>query len=301
LIPGRYNAFYAKRNSHPRFFTLIELSIVLVIIGLIIGGVLVGRDLVRAAGVRAQVTQIEKYKTAINTFRGKYGTLPGDMDAATAAQFGFTARGAYVGQGDGNGYIEGTYNGTAGAFCDVCITTGEIGLFWVDLTRANMIAESFTTAMAAGFPSATVTQSTSPAISAYTPPAILGGGNYIYVYGGGAYSGQNFTNYFGLSGLSSLSMIGGIVPVATLSVWQASAIDGKIDDGMPQSGTVTAQYGQAGASANPVWIGASDTSATAGSGTTCYDNGNVAGKTQQYSITQNNGAGTNCALSFKFQ
>ena len=54
-------------------FTLIELSIVLVIIGLIIGGVLVGRDLIAAAQVRAQISQIEKYQTAVNTFRGKYG------------------------------------------------------------------------------------------------------------------------------------------------------------------------------------------------------------------------------------
>jgi prepilin-type N-terminal cleavage/methylation domain-containing protein len=44
-------------------FTLIELSIVLVIIGLIVGGVLVGQDLVKAAGVRATISQIEKFNT----------------------------------------------------------------------------------------------------------------------------------------------------------------------------------------------------------------------------------------------
>ena len=53
-------------------FTLIEMSIVLVIIGLIVGGVLVGQDLIRAAYVRAQVSQIEKFNTALNTFYGKY-------------------------------------------------------------------------------------------------------------------------------------------------------------------------------------------------------------------------------------
>src|SRR5271155_5108691 len=84
-------------------FTLIELSIVLVIIGLIVGGVLVGQDLIRAAAVRAQVAQIEKYNTAVNTFKGKFGYLPGDINAAAAAQFGFAARGANPGQGDGNG------------------------------------------------------------------------------------------------------------------------------------------------------------------------------------------------------
>src|SRR3984885_348580 len=80
-------------------FTLIELSIVLVIIGLIVGGVLVGQDLIRAAQVRATVTQIEKYNSAVNTFRGKYGALPGDLNAGTAATFGFAARGPGVGQG----------------------------------------------------------------------------------------------------------------------------------------------------------------------------------------------------------
>ena len=56
----------------PKGFTLIELSIVLVIIGLIVGGVLVGQDLIYAAKVRAQATQFERLKTAVYTFQGKY-------------------------------------------------------------------------------------------------------------------------------------------------------------------------------------------------------------------------------------
>lgn len=83
------------------------MSIVLVIIGLIVGGVLVGQDLIRAAGVRATISQIEKYNTAVNTFRGKYGALPGDLNASVATQFGFAARGPFAGEGDGNGVIEG--------------------------------------------------------------------------------------------------------------------------------------------------------------------------------------------------
>jgi len=50
-------------------FTLVELSIVLVIIGLIAGGILVGQDMIEAATVRAQISQIEKYETAANAFR----------------------------------------------------------------------------------------------------------------------------------------------------------------------------------------------------------------------------------------
>src|ERR1700712_2724582 len=91
-------------------FTLIELSIVLVIIGLIVGGVLVGQDLVRAAAVRAQISQIEKYNTAVNTFYGKYGYLPGDIKDPDATRFGFASRnpnGGQPGNADGNGLIQG--------------------------------------------------------------------------------------------------------------------------------------------------------------------------------------------------
>lgn len=60
-------------------FTLIELSIVLVIIGLVAGGVLAGKDLVEAARVRAAVSQIERLNVAANIFKGKYNALAGDM------------------------------------------------------------------------------------------------------------------------------------------------------------------------------------------------------------------------------
>ena len=64
-------------------FTLIEISIVLVIIGLIVGGVLVGRDLIRSAELQTIITDKNKYITAVNTFRTKYNELPGDMKTAT--------------------------------------------------------------------------------------------------------------------------------------------------------------------------------------------------------------------------
>ena len=64
-------------------FTLIELSIVLVIIGLIVGGVLVGRDLIKAAELRSIARDIEKFRTAITAFESKYDCRPGDCTTAT--------------------------------------------------------------------------------------------------------------------------------------------------------------------------------------------------------------------------
>ena len=65
-------------------FTLIELSIVLVIIGLLVGGVLVGQDLIQAGKIRAAVSEIQEINTAVNTYRLKYNAIPGDHNDAFA-------------------------------------------------------------------------------------------------------------------------------------------------------------------------------------------------------------------------
>lgn len=87
-------------------FTLIELSIVLVIIGLIIGGVLVGRDLIRQSELRADIGEIDKITSAVNTFKLKYGCLPGDCANATAL-FPAPSQPQAVTNGNGDGIIQG--------------------------------------------------------------------------------------------------------------------------------------------------------------------------------------------------
>jgi len=64
-------------------FSLVELSIVLVILGLLTGGILSGQSLIRAAEIRTVSTDYQKYMTAIYSFRDKYFALPGDMAMAT--------------------------------------------------------------------------------------------------------------------------------------------------------------------------------------------------------------------------
>ena len=120
-------------------FSLVELSIVLVILGLLVGGVLSGQSLIRAAELRAVSTEYSRYLTATQTFRDKYFALPGDMTNAfafwgaatgcTNADINSVATGCN-GNGDGaisiyaEGFrfwqhlalaslIEGTYSGTA--------------------------------------------------------------------------------------------------------------------------------------------------------------------------------------------
>lgn len=70
-------------HAHRIAFSLVELSIVLVILGLLVGGILSGRSLIRASELRTITTQYNSYYAATRAFRDKYFALPGDMANAT--------------------------------------------------------------------------------------------------------------------------------------------------------------------------------------------------------------------------
>jgi prepilin-type N-terminal cleavage/methylation domain-containing protein len=142
----------ARKSALTAGFTLIELAVVLVIIGFIVGGVLVGQDLIRAAQVRAQITQIEQFNTAANTFRSKCGYLPGDVTATAASACGLKPRGQYAGEGAGNGIIEGIYGNSAGQNIGFAEQGGETAMFWVDLSATGPISGQFNTATATTAP-----------------------------------------------------------------------------------------------------------------------------------------------------
>jgi hypothetical protein len=276
------------------------MSIVLVIIGLIVGGVLVGQDLIKAAAIRAQISQIEKYNTAVHTFQVKYGYLPGDIPDPYATNFGFTPRGQYADEGDGNGILQDNIANSANSFYGVGLDTGEIPMFWVDLTTANGMNINFIEGSFSGASPATLPghSFTGTALNSMTPPAKIGQGNYVYIWSNGG------INYFSVAAITTIINGGGVTLAAGLTVRQAYEIDKKIDDGYPLTGSFTAQYetNNPSWSSSAQWIGPSNNSgATVGSSSTCYDNSGTAGATLQYSMAQNGGNGINCALSFKFQ
>lgn len=128
-------------------FSLIELSIVLVILGLLTGGILGGQALIRAAELRAVSTEYNRWVTATQTFRDKYLGLPGDL---TNAHLFWGARDGNNGYGNdcrmetnASGTCSGNGNGIIIGWDGVDeITTSatyETYLFWDHLVRAGLI------------------------------------------------------------------------------------------------------------------------------------------------------------------
>ncbi len=105
-------------------FSLVELSIVLVILGLLVGGILAGQSLIRAAQLRSGITQMQSYVTSLYAFRDKYFSVAGDMSNASSFWSGLSNGNAdrLLSHNEGlrtwthlaaAGMIEGTYTGAA--------------------------------------------------------------------------------------------------------------------------------------------------------------------------------------------
>ena len=117
-------------------FTLIEIAIVLVIIGLLLGGVLKGQELITGARVRNLIQQQDGVKAAYFGFLDRFRALPGDYAQATTNITGVAATAACNnGNGNGDGQI--------------VVANNENLLAWEHLSKAGFINGTYTCAAAA--------------------------------------------------------------------------------------------------------------------------------------------------------
>lgn len=103
-------------------FTLVEIAIVLVIIGLLLGGVLKGQELINSAKVRSLNDKFSGVTAAWYAFQDRYRAVPGDYNQATVnIDSGLT-------NGQGNGLVN---------------TNAERGQIWAHLAGAGMISGQY--------------------------------------------------------------------------------------------------------------------------------------------------------------
>ncbi len=116
-----------KQNmQRQRGFTLVELAIVLVVIGLIIGGVLTAQQVIQNARITNTINAIQAYQSQFQTYQQNFNALPGD-DSTAANRF----PNAGVTSGDGSGTIQGNFDSTT--------ATDESVLAWADLRAAGFV------------------------------------------------------------------------------------------------------------------------------------------------------------------
>ena len=125
-------------RRHQSGFTLIEIAIVLVIIGLLLGGILKGQELINSARVKNLAADFRNIPVFIYGYQDKFRSLPGD-DSAAVAHVGAGA--TEIGNGDGS--IGGAWNSTA--------ASDESYLFWLHVRLAGL-APGSTTVGASDFP-----------------------------------------------------------------------------------------------------------------------------------------------------
>jgi prepilin-type N-terminal cleavage/methylation domain-containing protein len=116
-------------RSQQSGFTLVEIAIVLVIIGLLLGGILKGQELINSAKVKNLANDFRVIPTYIYAYQDKFRALPGDDSSAANHVTGATAATTPASK-QGNGVIDGLWNSTT--------QTDESFLFWQHVRLANL-------------------------------------------------------------------------------------------------------------------------------------------------------------------
>lgn len=211
-------------HSNQKGFSLVELSIVLVVIGLIVGGITAGVSIVKGSKLKSVMTDIESYKTALLNFRSQYDALPGDMLNAHA-YFDDGADGVcgtdVQCNGNGNRRIQIQNNGN----------DSESYRAWQHLSLAGLVPGNFT---GIGYGSGKQAD-----IGVNVPASKVAGGGYSLVYSAW-HSSQVKGNGIQFGSFRANNH----TQKAVIAPRDAANIEKKIDDNNPEYGKVSTHSGQ---------------------------------------------------------
>lgn len=201
-------------------FTLVELAIVMVIIGILIAGILKGQELIANSRVSATVSQLKGTDAAFNTFFDKYNATPGDM-LAPQNRLPNCANPPCNVPGNGNGRIDTPVFGNLPGNGD------EAAVAFSHLTHADLISGIDDSSNTVGF-------------GLMLPAIRLGGGMWIS-HAQAAVGGTtlNTPNHFAI--LNTLANVA--AGSGSLTASESAQIDRKLDDGLPQSGSTQVDSG----------------------------------------------------------
>jgi prepilin-type N-terminal cleavage/methylation domain-containing protein len=109
-----------SKNHQTKGFSLVELSISIIIIGLLIGGISSGSTLIKQAEIRSIISDLRNYQTNYTTFKATYDAVPGDFNRADTYWSGTSchATASTACNGDGDGVIR---------WRDVAVTAAGVG------------------------------------------------------------------------------------------------------------------------------------------------------------------------------
>ncbi len=234
---------YRNHRSGVSGFTFIELSVMLVTIGLIIGGIFAGKSLIRSAKLQSVIADEIKYVEAAKQFKEKYGYLPGDFPNATTywgamttcpPTAGSTSTGILTCNGSGDTQVNFLTNASASA-----TNLAEAFLFWQHLGNAQMIEGSYTGIAGSAGSGDHVLGTNSP----LSKTKNIGFGiTYVGLIKSGKDINGNSTTYFDYN-YGHVLVVGGVaagyLPATQVFTGaEAQSLDSKYDDGLPQSGNV---------------------------------------------------------------
>jgi len=197
-------------------FSLVEMSVVLIIIGILVASATAAGKMIANSKLRKVVQKFEQYNAATNSFYGVYGKLPGDLDIASKYWTSCVTVGSNPCDGDGDNVLDRGYEDLR---------------FWHHLTLSKILPGNYPGSNASGDADENRAGENVPAS----------------IFQGGCYTARSVAEGFGKAYNAGIligkEQSGSICKNAIFLAKEAEFIDFKLDNGIPNTGKIMSRHG----------------------------------------------------------